>query len=166
MKVHRLGLSATYRPGKEKGLLEAVSVPDPTQARTPNPSGGLYSTAGDMARFYQAILNGGALGGVRLLKPESVAEMVKIHTPGLVTGFTPGNGWGLGWCVVERPQGVTRLLSPGTYGHGGAWGTQGWVDPARGLVLVLMIQRTGFGNGDASPLRAALQQSAVDAVGE
>jgi hypothetical protein len=100
---------------------------------------------------------------VRLLSARSVAEMLKIHTPGIVTGFTPGNGWGLGWCVVEKPQGVTRLLSPGTFGHGGAWGTQGWIDPQRGLVFVLMIQRSGFGNSDASNVRDAFTEAAVTA---
>jgi CubicO group peptidase (beta-lactamase class C family) len=156
-------LAVTYRPGKEPGTLEAVSVPDPTQPRTPNPSGGLYSTAADMARFYQAILAGGSLGGVKLLSAESVRQMTRIHTPGIVTGFTPGNGWGLGWCVVEHPQSVTRLLSPGTFGHGGAFGTQGWVDPERGLILVLMIQRTNFGNSDASDVRDAFTETAVSA---
>lgn len=156
-------LAVTYKPGKEKGLLEAVDIADPRQPRTPNPSGGLYSTAADMARFYQAILSGGTLNGVRLLSEKSVAEMTRIHTPGIVTGFTPGNGWGLGWCVVEKPQGVTRLLSPGTYGHGGAWGTQGWVDSQRGLILVLMIQRQGFGNSDGSDVRDAFTELAVTA---
>jgi len=164
-------LAVTYKPGKEKGLIDAVENPDPTHARTPNPSGGLYSTAADMARFYQAILNGGALTpalsqgerDVRLLSAKTVAEMTRIHTPGIVTGFTPGNGWGLGWCVVEKPQAVTRLLSPGTFGHGGAWGTQGWVDPQRGLVFVLMIQRQGFGNSDASDVRDAFTEAAVTA---
>jgi CubicO group peptidase (beta-lactamase class C family) len=156
-------LAVTYKPGKEKGLLEMVSIPDPTQPRTANPSGGLYSTAADMARFYQCILNGGTLDGVRLLSANSTAEMLKIHTPGIVTGFTPGNGWGLGWCVVEKPQGVTRLLSPGTFGHGGAWGTQGWTDPARGLVFVLMIQRQGFGNSDGADVRDGFTEAAVTA---
>jgi len=118
-----------------------------------------------MARFYQAILNGGTLDGVRLLSAKSVSEMLRIHTPGIVTGFTPGNGWGLGWCVVEKPQGVTRLLSPGTFGHGGAWGTQGWIDPNRGLVFVLMIQRQGFGNSDASDVRDSFTAAAVTAHG-
>jgi CubicO group peptidase (beta-lactamase class C family) len=156
-------VATTYQPGKEKGLLEAVTISDPTGARTPNPSGGLYSTAADMARFYQCILNGGGFDGVRLLSEKSVAEMTRIHTPGIVTGFTPGNGWGLGWCVVEKPQAVTRLLSPGTYGHGGAWGTQGWVDPRRGLIFVLMIQRQNFGNSDASNVRDAFTEAALTA---
>lgn len=156
-------LATTYRPGQAKMSLEAVEVPDPTAERTPNPSGGLYSTAADMARFYQCILNGGEVAGVRLLSPKSVSEMTRIHTPGIVTGFTPGNGWGIGWCVVDKPQSVTRLLSVGTFGHGGAWGTQGWVDPARGIVLVLMIQRTGFGNSDGSAVRDAFTEAALTA---
>ena len=56
------------------------------------------------------------------------------------------------------------MLSPGTYGHGGAFGTQGWVDPRRRMIFVLMIQRSGFGNSDASDLRATLQELAVQAI--
>ncbi len=55
------------------------------------------------------------------------------------------------------------MLSPGTCGHGGAFGTQGWIDPERQMIFVLMIQRTGFGNGDASEIRDALQAIAVEA---
>jgi CubicO group peptidase (beta-lactamase class C family) len=156
-------LAVTYKPGKDKGLLEAIEIPDPTLPRTPGPSGGLYSTAADMARFYQAILNGGVSDGVRLLSAQSISQMLRIHTPGIITGFTPGNGWGLGWCVVEKPQGVTRLLSPGTFGHGGAWGTQGWVDPQRGLIFLLMIQRSNFGNNDGSNVRDVFTEAAVTA---
>jgi CubicO group peptidase (beta-lactamase class C family) len=154
-------LAVTYQPGKDKGLLDPVKIADPTQPRTPNPSGGLYSTAADMARFYQAILNGGSLNATRLLSEKTTAEMLRIHTPGITTGFTPGNGWGLGWCVVEKPQSVTRLLSPGTFGHGGAWGTQGWIDPQRGLIFVLMIQRQNFGNSDASNVRDTFTEAAI-----
>jgi CubicO group peptidase (beta-lactamase class C family) len=34
----------------------------------------------------------------------------------------------------------------GTYGHGGAFGTQGWIDPAKDLVGVFMMQRSGGGS--------------------
>jgi hypothetical protein len=153
----------TYKPGDKPGTLAVSETPDPTLLRTLGPSGGLYSTAADMARFYRAILNEGELDGVRILPAEQVRQMLKPQTPGLVTGFTPGNAWGLGWCVVEHPQAVTRLHSPGTFGHGGAWGTQGWVDPQRGLVLVLMIQRTNFGNSDASDVRDAFTEAALTA---
>ena len=90
--------------------------------------------------------------------------MTSVQTGDLTTGFTPGNGWGLGWCLVQKPQGVTDMVSPGTYGHGGAFGTQGWVDPKRGLIFVLMIQRTGFGNSDGSDIRGTFQRAAIDAL--
>lgn len=143
-------------------------TPDPERGAsiTPSPSGGLFSTAADVARYYRMLLNGGELDGVRILAPETVRAMTTIQTGELETGFTPGNGWGLGLCIVREPQGVTRMLSPGTFGHGGAYGTQAWADPARGQVYVLMIQRPDLGNSDASPMREAFQSAAVAAFGD
>lgn len=155
-------LATTYKPGAGPGELEAVEIPDPTVRRMPNPSGGLYSTADDMARFYQAVLRSWK-GEATLLEPKFTVPMLSPQSGQLVTGFTPGNAWGWGWCLVQEPQGVTRLLSPGTFGHGGAWGTQGWVDPQRDMILVLMIQRTGFGNSDGSEVRDVFNEAAVTA---
>jgi CubicO group peptidase (beta-lactamase class C family) len=56
------------------------------------------------------------------------------------------------------------MLSTGSSGHGGAFGTQGWIDPQRELICVMLVQRAGFGNGDASELRSELQRLAVEAV--
>ena len=131
----------------------------------PNPSGGLYSTAADMARFYQMILDGGQFEGKQIVSRAAVEQMTHVQTGDLVTGFTPGNGWGLGWCIVRQPQGITKMLSPGTFGHGGAYGTQGWIDPKRQMIFVLMVQRSDFPNSDASEVRQAFQQLAVDAMG-
>jgi CubicO group peptidase (beta-lactamase class C family) len=55
------------------------------------------------------------------------------------------------------------MLSPGTYGHGGAWGTQAWIDPAKGIAYVLMVQRSNFPNSDASDVRRVFQQAASGA---
>lgn len=166
----RARLATLYKPSEAgKGLEKAdhwLNNPAEARDRGPNPSGGLFSTAGDMATFYQMVLNGGELNGKRILTQESVEEMTQIQTSSLVTGFTPGNGWGLGWCVVREPQGVTEMLSPGTFGHGGAFGTQGWVDPKRNMIFVLMIQRLGLPNSDASDLRKSLQEIAVEALEE
>jgi CubicO group peptidase (beta-lactamase class C family) len=161
-------LARLYKPGKQPGTIEPAQhwLNRLSAERTPNPSGGLFSTARDMARFYQMILGGGELNGRRIVSQESVRRMTTLQTGELTTGFTPGNGWGLGWCIIRHPQGVTRMLSPGTFGHGGAFGTQGWVDPRREMIFVLMIQRTGFGNGDASRIREAFQELAVRASGE
>ncbi len=156
-------LARLYQPGKDENpLAEATHwLIDSSAAKSPNPSGGLYSTAGDLFRFYQMILNGGELDGKRIVSEDAVRQMTTIQTGDLKTGFTPGNGWGLGWCVVREPQGVTESLSPGTFGHGGAFGTQGWVDPERKMIYILLIQRTNFGNSDASGLRKALHNTAV-----
>jgi CubicO group peptidase (beta-lactamase class C family) len=133
-------------------------------ATTPNPSGGLFSTAGDLVRFYQMVLNGGELNGKRVLSADAVTQMTSLQSGDLATGFTPGNGWGLGFCLIRQPQGATAMLSPGSYGHGGAFGTQGWIDPKREMIFVLLVARQGFGNGDGSDIRAEFQRLAVAAV--
>jgi CubicO group peptidase (beta-lactamase class C family) len=132
--------------------------------RYPAANGGLYSTASDYGRFCRMLLNDGELDGVRVLKAETAKMMRSIQTGEIKTGFTPGNGWGLGVCVVRGPQGVTGMLSPGTFGHGGAYGTQAWIDPVKGVAYVLMVQRANFQNSDASPARMAFQEAAAAAV--
>jgi CubicO group peptidase (beta-lactamase class C family) len=131
----------------------------------PSPSGGLFSTASDMDRFYSMILAGGELDGKRIVSADAVRQMTTVQTGDLTTGFTPGNGWGLGWCIVREPQDVTGMLSPGTFGHGGAYGTQGWVDPVKQQIFVLLVQRADLGNADGSDLRKEFQQAAVDELG-
>jgi CubicO group peptidase (beta-lactamase class C family) len=73
-------------------------------------------------------------------------------------------GFGLGFAVVRQPQGVTAMLSPGAFGHGGAFGTQSWADPKQDLILIMLIQRTGLPNGDASTMRQEFQKIAVGAL--
>ena len=53
-------------------------------------------------------------------------EMTKIQTGELETGFTDGMSFGLGLELFAIPSGVTAMLSKGTFGHGGAFGTQSW----------------------------------------
>jgi CubicO group peptidase (beta-lactamase class C family) len=132
--------------------------------RAPRPNGGLFSTAADYGRFCQMLLNGGTFEGKTYLKPETFKLMTTIQTGDIHTGFTEGNGWGLGVCVVRQPQGVSAMLSPGTFGHGGAYGTQAWVDPVKGVAYVLMVQRANFANSDDSPVRKAFQEAAAGAV--
>ncbi len=159
-------LAKPYRKTGDK--LEEAMVPGGRNglkyADYPAANGGLFSTAGDYARFCQMILNDGTLNGRRYLKPESIKVMTSIHTGDLKTGFTDGNGWGIGWCVIRQPQGVTAMLSPGTFGHGGAYGTQAWIDPQRKLAYVLIVQRANFPNADASDVRRGFQQAAVEAI--
>lgn len=129
-------------------------------ARFPAPNGGLYSTAPDYARFCQMLINRGSLRGRRILSAASVAAMSTVQSGELKTGFTPGCAWGLGCCMVREPQGVTAMLAPGSFGHGGAYGTQAWIDPVKGVAYVLMVQRANFPNSDNSDLRGDFQRAA------
>ena len=135
-----------------------------TGAKHPIPAGGLYSTAADLAKLYQAMLSAGRLGSTKIISPESVLTMTKVQTGDLPCGFVPGMGFGFGWAVVKESQGVTAMVSPGTFGHGGAFGTQAWIDPKQDLFVILLIQRVGLPNADGSDLRRELQQLAVDAI--
>ncbi len=161
-------VATLYAPGESEGSLVAaentIAIKDPQGSRGPNPSGGLYSTAEDLFRFYQMVLGHGTFRDRSLLGSHSVEQMIRCHTGDLKTGFTPGNCWGLGWCIVQQPQGVTEMLSAGTFGHGGAFGTQGWVDPQTQTIYVLMIQRTKLPNSDDSEIRRAFQQAAAKAI--
>jgi len=90
-------------------------------AKFPAPEFGLYSTASDLAAFYQMALNGGTYKGARLLSRASVEVMTALHTGALEpAAFTPGVGYGLAWTVVRAALGTLQLQSIGAYGHGGA----------------------------------------------
>jgi CubicO group peptidase (beta-lactamase class C family) len=143
-------------------LAENQGVPGPPTGDKivyPSPSGGLYTTAVDYGKLMQMLLEGGSLGGRRYLKPETVAKLASVHfTYKEKVGFSPGLGMGLGVQVVMTPTEISEALAPGSFGHGGAYGTQAWVDPKNDVFYILMIQRQGFGNGDQSDIRRVFQR--------
>ncbi len=106
--------------------------------------GGMTSTAEDYARFLQAMAEGGALDGHRVLHPQTVRMMTSDQLGSVKPGpyYIPGVGYGFGLGVAVRTQtGVAPF--PGDTGDwywGGAGGTYMWVDPARDLVVVWMMQ--------------------------
>jgi CubicO group peptidase (beta-lactamase class C family) len=140
-------------------IIELPPVP-----KHPIPAGGLISCGEDLAKLYRMMLNKGELNGKRILSEKAVTEMTRVQTGEIKTGFVEGMGFGYGWAVVREPKGVTAMLAPGTFGHGGAFGTQGWIDPTNDVFVILLIQRSGLVNGDASPMRQALQELALAAV--
>lgn len=157
-------LAVTYKKTPDGLARSGEWLGGESAGKYPLPAGGLWSTAPDLAKLYDMLLAGGQAGGRRYLKAETLAKMTRNHTGDLKAGFTPGMGMGLGFQVVSAPQGVTEMISAGSFGHGGAFGTQSWGDPAKGMCFILMVQREGFGNGDASELRKTLQELAVAAV--
>ncbi len=158
-QMSRLAMTYTIKDGKLTPVPTSQERPTP-ESRIPSPAGGLYSTAPDLARLYRMILNQGTLDGHVYLKPATLAEMTRLQTGAIKTGFTENMGYGLGFGHVRKPTGVTAMLSPGTFGHGGAWGTQAWIDPVKKRFGVLLIQRTGLPNSDDSPMRKAFQKVA------
>jgi CubicO group peptidase (beta-lactamase class C family) len=156
-------LAESYRWNAQASKLEVTTIPylygtaPADRQRPPLGGAGLFSTASDVARFYQMMLRRG--GGI--LKPETVAEMTRKQT-GTLTA-RPGMPWGLGFCVVEDPAALpgSRPLSPTSFGHGGAFSTQSWADPAKDRIWVLMLQRDGKGNPDNSDVRIAFQEAAI-----
>ncbi|MDA7881240.1 beta-lactamase family protein [Akkermansiaceae bacterium] len=130
------------------------------RSRYPKANAGLFSTASDYALFCRMLLKKGEVEGRRYLSEEAIQEMQSVQSGDLETGFTPGNAWGVGCCLVRHPQGATEGLSPGSFGHGGLYGTQAWIDPIAGKAHVLMMQRADFDNADASDVRSEFHRSA------
>lgn len=142
-------------------LMFLGNKPITSHDRYPRANGGLFSTAGDYEKFARMILRGGELDGKRYLSEKAVKQMTTVQSGDLKTGFTPGNGWGLGWCIIREPQGVSEALSPGTFGHGGAYGTQAWIDPVKKRIHLLLIQRADLPNSDDSVIRKAFHEASA-----
>ena len=98
---------------------------------------GLTSTARDYARFLDAIREGGAIGGVRILSPRT-ALLMHTNQSGTLHSTT-GLGFGYGFETIDR-YGASGLAGVGAFGWGGAYGTVYQVDPESRMVIVLMLQ--------------------------
>lgn len=158
-------LAHLYQPTADKSNIEPGKhwLFDVNYGDIPNPSGGLFSTANDLVRFHQMILNGGQLNGKRLLSSGSISEMTSLQTGELAT-VALGVGWGLGFSVVPYPRAGNASLSPDSFGHGGAFGTQAWIDPNREMIFILLVARQNFAGPHAADLRAEFQRLAVEAI--
>src|SRR5256885_5467353 len=105
--------------------------------RAGTPGGGGYGTARAMAAFYQMLLQGGQLGGTRLLSPRTIAYVTRNYTGDRVDGYMgmPMHR-GLGPHLrgtTETIRGLGSLASPRTFGHGGLGSSYCWGDPDSGV---------------------------------
>ena len=138
--------------------LHLVPMPPP---KFPAPEGGLFSTAGDMARFHQMLLNKGTLDGQRILSAATVEAMTTSQTGSIKAGFAPGVGHGFGFEVVRETLGTFRYSSIGSFVKGGAYRTYGWVDPAKDLVGIIFMQRTNGGGDVADEINSFMAMAAA-----
>lgn len=138
-------------------------VHDPTAYRMGGVAGhaGLFSTADDLARFCQMLLNGGTLNGKRILSASTVARMT---APNVVsdTGDTRGLGWD-----IDTPFSSNRgeLFPLGSFGHTGFTGTSIWIDRVSQTFVIFLSNRVHpNGKGNVTPIRAKVATLAAAAV--
>ena len=120
---------------------------------------GLVSTARDYARFLEMIRRDGEFEGKRYLSPRSVALM-RTNQVGTLHS-QDGLGFGYGFQTTER-YGANGMETPGSFGWGGAYGSNYRVDPKEGLVTVLMIQMLPLQNDMRERFAAMLYQSLLE----
>ena len=165
-KRSRLAFVYTHRDGKlvlaGPGVLAGDSTKFRPNQKYPAPEYGLYSTAADLAKFYQMLLDGGGYNGRRYLRRHSIEIMTQVFTPDVKpSGWLGGTGYGLTFEVVDQPEGTLLLHSMGTFGHGGAFGTEGWIDPKQDLIRIVLVQ---LADGSGSPARSVVMQLGEAAV--
>jgi CubicO group peptidase (beta-lactamase class C family) len=93
---------------------------------------GLFSTAADLAVYAQMMLNGGQIGGTRIISEQTV----KVFTTEVA------HSRALGWETSNHVHGAGDLLSAKAFGHTGFTGTSIWIDPERQLFVVVLANRT------------------------
>ena len=157
-------IAPTERVDKTSPPLRGV-VHDPSARAMGGVAGhaGVFSTAADLARFCQMMLNGGSLDGVRLFSPLTVAKFTEPQSP-------PGQPIlrGLGWDIDSPYSGNRGELFPiGSYGHTGFTGTSIWIDPSTQSYVILLANSVhpDGGRPALTPLRSKVATIVAAALG-
>jgi len=119
---------------------------------------GLFSSARDVAVFSQMLLNGGEYAGVRLIQPTTVARWTARQSN--------KSSRALGWDTPSGNSSAGHYFSPRSFGHTGFTGTSIWVDPERGVFVVLLTNRVDptRANMRAEPLRRDIADAVQSAI--
>lgn len=134
-------LATHYEKGSTEDELVAtpfaqLSYPLSAPGRHPIPAAGLFSTARDVARFCQMILNRGALDGRRYLSEAAVEQMTKKQT-----GAHVKQRYGFGWYVNEA-----------SFGHPGLYRTHMLIEPTKDRIVVFMAHQHKFAGPEGDQL--------------
>ena len=121
---------------------------------------GLFSTAGDLAIFCQMLLNGGIYAHRRLIRRTTIELFTRRQTIG-------DNSYALGWGVPTEPSSSGRFFSRRSFGHTGFTGTSIWIDPEKGLFVILLTNRVypSAANNRIRQVRPALHDAVIAALG-
>jgi CubicO group peptidase (beta-lactamase class C family) len=138
-EARRARIARTYKLDEDSHELVTGYNPfvtsDASVTHMVEPSGGLFSTASDLGRFYSMIAAGGTLDGVQILSAKAVQDMTRPVSAG-----NKPQPYAAGWQVNLESEKPSALMPAGSFGHGGAFATHGWVDPAHRLVTVFLVQ--------------------------
>jgi uncharacterized protein YbbC (DUF1343 family)/CubicO group peptidase (beta-lactamase class C family) len=149
--------------GKDGDRILRGQVHDPTSFRMNGVAGhaGLFSTADDLARFCQMLLNGGTINGKRILSAGMIARMT---TPNVIA--EDGSARGLGWDINSSfSSNRGELFALGSFGHTGFTGTSVWIDRVTQTFVVFLSNRVHpDGKGDVTPTRAKIATIAASAI--
>lgn len=144
-------IAKSYKSGPaNKGLEETTigqlhyPLTDRVQ-RFPMPAGGLFSSAHDLGRFYQMLLNGGQLDGKQYLSEAAVKQLTSQQTPPELK-----SRYGYGFAVGDA-----------FFGHGGAYSTNSTADTKQGLIFVWLVQHANF-PGDGNKTQDAFKRAALE----
>jgi CubicO group peptidase (beta-lactamase class C family) len=125
---------------------------------------GLLSTAPDYARLVRMFANGGALDGVRILSPKTVALMSSNFVGNL---YNEGKtGFGLGFEVVEHMGRSGRYGSEGAFGWGSAYYANYWVDPQEDMLGLYFSQYLPYTQNDLQAKFRTLAYAAIEVLGK
>ena len=162
---------------KMDGAIVLQSPQPPLTIAAPIGGGGLASTASDYGRFVRMFLNNGELDGARVLKAETVAlmsrnQMGDVRVPALKSALARSadftfiddgkDQWGLGFLITANQ--VPGKRSPGSLSWGGINNTFFWIDPARGIAGVIMMQYLPFADAKALAVYDTFERGAYQLV--
>lgn len=142
------------------GRLTQAVVNRPATRRAVIPSAGVSTTARDLARFYQALLDGGQQDGITVLEP---AAILAARRPTAQAGEVDRTvklpiRWAQGFQLggpsgdPDRARPMGRASSPQTFGHNGSNTALAWADPTRRLVFAYLTDRLSAGHEGARHL--------------
>jgi CubicO group peptidase (beta-lactamase class C family) len=174
-KAHRFAACYSNNPPGKMKLYD-----DPAKSNYLSPptlysgGGGLCSTASDYLTFCRALLNGGELGGARLLGPKTLKLMASNHLPGgaylpelsrsmFSEATLDGVGFGLSFAVTMDPARTLLAGSAGEYYWGGMASTAFWIDPAEELITIFMTQLVP---SSSYPIRRELRTMVYAAISD
>ncbi len=157
--VPRDRIAATERDTARGGLIWG-EVHDPNAWAMGGVAGhaGLFGSARDLAVFAQMLLNGGEYGSVRILRPQTIARWTAPQVA--------GSSRALGWDTPSGESSAGHFFSTRSFGHTGYTGTSLWMDPERGLFVILLTTRVNptAENQKQTPLRRAVADAVQTAI--